>query len=188
MNFGRGNYTNNLEDDIGDEIFNNIDSFQVTILLKDVNDRTPVFQFQDYQSEVSEDSPVGSTVTTVQATDKDSADNTVVITLSTFFSINHLYISAVVLIERNSAWTVKTVAHCYSCELLCLDFSFAFSRRMQDLRTAIHKDYTGCYLTTLKLMGSITVEALVRGHPREAEKVSATVAGRLRECVNTEFV
>ncbi|XP_078366665.1 protocadherin Fat 4-like [Oculina patagonica] len=49
----------------------------VTVLLKDVNDRTPVFQFQDYQSEVPEDSPVGSTVTTVQATDMDSAENTV---------------------------------------------------------------------------------------------------------------
>ena len=33
-----------------------------------------------------------------------------------------------------------------------------------------------------------TVEAPVSGHPREAEKVSATGAGRLRECVNTEFV
>ena len=48
------------------------------MLLKDVNDRTPVFQFQDYQSEVSEDSRIGSTVTTVQATDVDSAENTVV--------------------------------------------------------------------------------------------------------------
>ena len=33
-----------------------------------------------------------------------------------------------------------------------------------------------------------TVEALVSGHPREEEKVSETGAGRLRECVNTEFV
>ena len=33
-----------------------------------------------------------------------------------------------------------------------------------------------------------TVEAPVRGYPREAEKVSATRTGRLRECVNTEFV
>ena len=33
------------------------------------------------------------------------------------------------------------------------------------------------------------VEAPVSGHPREVEKVSATWAGRLRECVNyTEFV
>ena len=47
--------------------------------MKDVNDRTPVFQFRDYQSEVSEDSPVGSTITTVEATDKDSAENTAVI-------------------------------------------------------------------------------------------------------------
>ena len=31
-----------------------------------------------------------------------------------------------------------------------------------------------------------TVEA--SGHPREAEKVSATGGGRLRKCVNTEFV
>ena len=31
-------------------------------------------------------------------------------------------------------------------------------------------------------------EAHVSGHPREAEKVSATGAGRLREYVNTEFV
>lgn len=47
--------------------------------MKDVNDRTPVFQFRDYKSEVSEDSPVGSTITTVEATDKDSAENTAVI-------------------------------------------------------------------------------------------------------------
>ena len=33
-----------------------------------------------------------------------------------------------------------------------------------------------------------TVEAPVSRHPREAEKVSATGAVRLRECVNTEFV
>ena len=33
-----------------------------------------------------------------------------------------------------------------------------------------------------------TDEAPISGHPREAEKVPATVAGRLRECVNTEFV
>ena len=33
-----------------------------------------------------------------------------------------------------------------------------------------------------------TVEALVSGHPREAEKVLETGAGRLRECVHTEFV
>ena len=39
----------------------------------------------------------------------------------------------------------------------------------------------------LKLFWNI-VEAPVSGHPREAEKVSATGAGRLRECVNTEFV
>lgn len=50
----------------------------VTILLKDVNDRTPAFQFRDYQSEVSEDSPVGSTVTTLEASDMDNAENTVV--------------------------------------------------------------------------------------------------------------
>ena len=63
---------------------NTIHSFQVTILLKDINDRIPVFQFQDYQSEVSEDSSAGTTVTTVQATDKDSPENTVVIHLLTF--------------------------------------------------------------------------------------------------------
>ena len=33
-----------------------------------------------------------------------------------------------------------------------------------------------------------TVKAPVSGHPREAEKASATGAGRLRECVNTEFI
>ena len=33
-----------------------------------------------------------------------------------------------------------------------------------------------------------TVEGPLSGHPREAEKVSATGAGGLRECVNTEFV
>ena len=51
---------------------------QVAILLKDVNDRTPEFQFYDYQSEVSEDGVVGTTVTTLLATDMDSAENTVV--------------------------------------------------------------------------------------------------------------
>ena len=35
---------------------------------------------------------------------------------------------------------------------------------------------------------SSTVEAPVSGHHRKAEKVSATGAGRLRICVNTEFV
>ena len=52
-----------------------------------MNDRTPVFQFQDYQSEVTEDSPVGSTVTTVQATDMDSAENTVVIYTSDLLAL-----------------------------------------------------------------------------------------------------
>ena len=33
-----------------------------------------------------------------------------------------------------------------------------------------------------------TVEAPVSGHPQEAEKVPATGAGRLRDCLNTEFV
>ena len=33
-----------------------------------------------------------------------------------------------------------------------------------------------------------TVEALVSGHHQDAEKVSITAAGRLRECENTEFV
>ncbi|XP_068675919.1 protocadherin Fat 4-like [Montipora foliosa] len=51
----------------------------VAILLKDVNDRTPEFQFYDYQSEVSEDSVVGTTVTTLLATDMDSAENTVLL-------------------------------------------------------------------------------------------------------------
>ena len=32
-----------------------------------------------------------------------------------------------------------------------------------------------------------TVEASIGGHPQEAETVSATRAGRLRECLNTEF-
>ena len=32
-----------------------------------------------------------------------------------------------------------------------------------------------------------TVKAPVSGHPREAEKVSTTGAGRLWECVNTDF-
>ena len=31
-----------------------------------------------------------------------------------------------------------------------------------------------------------TVDAPVRGHPREAEEVSAAGAGRLRECVNLQ--
>ena len=33
-----------------------------------------------------------------------------------------------------------------------------------------------------------TVEAVVRGHPRTAKKVSVTGAGSLRECQNTAFV
>ena len=33
-----------------------------------------------------------------------------------------------------------------------------------------------------------TVEALVSGHPRVAKMVPITVAGRLRECENTELV
>ena len=33
-----------------------------------------------------------------------------------------------------------------------------------------------------------TVEALVRGHPREPKKVSVTGADRLRECKYAEFV
>jgi len=61
--------------------------FQVTVQLRDVNDRTPVFQFLDYQSEVTEDSPVGSTVTTMQATDLDSAENTVVIYTSDLLAL-----------------------------------------------------------------------------------------------------
>ena len=50
----------------------------MTISLRDVNDRTPVFQFHDYQSEISEDSPVGTTITTLLATDMDAAENTTV--------------------------------------------------------------------------------------------------------------
>ena len=37
-----------------------------------------------------------------------------------------------------------------------------------------------CYMNTVKTP--------VSGHPREAEKVSATGAGYLWKCVNTEFV
>ena len=33
-----------------------------------------------------------------------------------------------------------------------------------------------------------TVKAPVSGHLQEADQMSATGAGRLRECVNTEFV
>ena len=33
-----------------------------------------------------------------------------------------------------------------------------------------------------------TVKALISGHPQEAEKVTTVGAGRLWECVNTEFV
>ena len=33
-----------------------------------------------------------------------------------------------------------------------------------------------------------TVEAPVSGHTRETENLSGTGAGRLQECVNTEFV
>ena len=44
------------------------------------------------------------------------------------------------------------------------------------------------YFTSLSFQSGNTVEAPVGGHPREAEKVSVTGAGRLRKCVNTEFV
>ena len=37
-------------------------------------------------------------------------------------------------------------------------------------------------------LSTCTVEAPVSGHPREAEKLSETGTGRLRDCVNTEFV
>ena len=59
-------------------------------MLKDINDRTPVFKFQDYQSEISEDSSVGTTVTTVEATDKDSLENTMVLFRLTFSTTNGL--------------------------------------------------------------------------------------------------
>ena len=42
--------------------------------------------------------------------------------------------------------------------------------------------------TWLPLKSINTVEAPVSGHPREAEKVSPTGAGRLQEYVNTAFV
>lgn len=62
----------------------------MTILLKDINDRTPVFKFQDYQGEISEDSSVGTTVTIVEATDKDSLENTMVLFRLTFSTTNGL--------------------------------------------------------------------------------------------------
>ena len=43
-------------------------------------------------------------------------------------------------------------------------------------------------LTALTNQVIHAVEAPVSGHPREAEKVSETGAGRLRECINTECV
>ena len=54
--------------------------FKVTILVRDVNDRPPLFQFHDYQSEIPEDTAVGSKVTVLVATDEDSAENTEVLT------------------------------------------------------------------------------------------------------------
>ena len=44
------------------------------------------------------------------------------------------------------------------------------------------------YMYCYKYMYTDTVKAPVSGHPREAEKVSATGAGSLRKCVNTELV
>ena len=52
-----------------------------------------------------------------------------------------------------------------------------------------HRIWISLFFTSVKTRTKCNkVEASVSGHPREAEKVSATGAGRLRECVNTEFV
>ena len=52
--------------------------------MTDVNDRPPVFKFQDYQKEIPENSPVGSVVLTVEANDDDTPANTQVKTVVLF--------------------------------------------------------------------------------------------------------
>ncbi|CAL8363929.1 unnamed protein product [Merluccius merluccius] len=47
----------------------------ITVLVEDVNDNAPMFTQDLYQVTVSEHLPAGSTVVTVTATDRDSADN-----------------------------------------------------------------------------------------------------------------
>lgn len=47
----------------------------VNVTVLDVNDNPPVFQQRDYEIELNESAPVGTTVLTVHATDKDSEDN-----------------------------------------------------------------------------------------------------------------
>ena len=59
------------------------------------------------------------------------------------------------------------------------------SAPFQNLVTKKSENYTSY---NMRQTVTVTVEAPVSGHPREAEKVSATGAGRLQECVNTEFV
>ena len=53
--------------------------FQVNV--EDINDNAPVFEEPEYRSEVKESVAVGSTVTTVRATDLDSG-------ITIFFSWN----------------------------------------------------------------------------------------------------
>ena len=44
-----------------------------------------------------------------------------------------------------------------------------------------------CNLMFKIILDNNTVKAPISENPREAKKVSATGAGRLRECINTEF-
>jgi hypothetical protein len=46
-------------------------NFQVTILITDVNDSPPEFEFKNYQAEVEENSSLGTKVTVLEAFDPD---------------------------------------------------------------------------------------------------------------------
>ena len=48
---------------------------QVTVVLRDVNDNRPVFSQSTYRASVNENTPVGTTVAIVSATDGDSGTN-----------------------------------------------------------------------------------------------------------------
>ena len=81
--------------------------------------------------------------------------------------------------------TFSLVSFCLSniplaiCSVL---FASCFAARSVDLVSNINISF----FLTITLNYSRT--APISGHPLEAEKVFGTRAGRLRECVNTEFV
>ena len=52
-----------------------VDPFQVTILVSDVNDNSPIFSRERYMLELSESLPIGTPVTSIVATDEDFGTN-----------------------------------------------------------------------------------------------------------------